>query len=174
MIANDVHLMTFSALWWAQVTFELWSGMTTWRSIDASFLPAASGTERAAALLGGIIFSISDIALGKLTTPLPHQYHTVTTPSPNHYHTNTTPLLHHYHAITTPLPPHHHTNTTPSPNHWQTPIPQRYYTITTPLPHQYHTNTTPLPHHYHTIITLWEWFPKGRRKILYSRTRPTI
>ena len=46
--------------------FELWSGMTTWRSIDASFLPSASGTERASALLGGIIFSISDIALGEL------------------------------------------------------------------------------------------------------------
>ena len=60
------------------MTFELWLGMTTWRSIDASFLPAASGTERAAALLGGIIFSISDIALGRLdftsTTSIPHHY----------------------------------------------------------------------------------------------------
>ena len=61
--------------------------MTTWRSIDASFLPAASGTERAAALLGGIIFSISDIALGKLTTPQPQ------------YHTNTTPVLSEYYSL---------------------------------------------------------------------------
>ena len=68
--------MTSIYTWWPKVTFELRSGMTTWRSIDASFLPTASGTERAAALLGGIIFSISDIALGKLITPVPHQYQT--------------------------------------------------------------------------------------------------
>ena len=73
--------------------------MTTWRSIDASFLPGASGTERAAALLGGIIFSISDIALGESNKTVQlHRNHTNTTPIPRRYHYS----VHRYQCICPP------------------------------------------------------------------------